>query len=93
MDPRPAGGRRLREDVERLEGHGPVGLGVVVDVDPPDVGLALIPVEAVHVELGRLVQVDRVLVDEGLRCEQVNLRTRHPLRMIPRVRHPILREP
>ena len=70
---RPPGDRRLGEDVERLEGDRPVRLGVVVDVDPPDVRLALVPVEPVDVELDRLVEVDRVLVDEGLGAEQVDL--------------------
>ena len=50
-----------------------IGLGVVVDVDPPDVGLALVPVEPVDVELDRLVEVDRVLVDQRLGAEQVDL--------------------
>jgi hypothetical protein len=60
-------------DVERLEGHRDIGLGVVVDVDAPDIRLALVPVEPVDVELGRLVEVDRVLVDGGLGAEQVHL--------------------
>ncbi len=33
VDPGAAGGRGGREHVERLEGHGPVGVGVVVRVD------------------------------------------------------------
>ena len=47
---------RLREDVERLERHGPVGVGVVVGVDPVDVRLALAPFEPVDVVLDRLVE-------------------------------------
>ena len=64
---------RLGEHLERLERHRPVGVGVVVDVDPPDVGLALVPVEPVDVVLDRLVEVDRLLVDEDLGGEQVDL--------------------
>ena len=36
----------------------------MVDVDAVDVGLALAPVEPVHVVLDGLVDVDGVLVDE-----------------------------
>ncbi len=61
-----------REDVERLERHREIGLGVVVGVDTPDVGLALVPVEPVDMELGRLVEVDRILVDECLGRKQVH---------------------
>ena len=61
------------ERLERLEGHRPVGVGVVVDVDPADVRLALVPVELVHVVLDRLVHVDRVFVDERLGGEDVDL--------------------
>ena len=70
---RPAGGRRLGEHLERLERDRPVGVGVVVDVDLVDVGLALVPLEPVHVVLDRLVDVDRALVDEHLGAEQVDL--------------------
>ena len=70
---RPARRRRLGEDVERLEGHRPVRVRVVVGVDPVDVRLALAPVEPVDVVLDRLVHVDRVLVDEDLGGEQVDL--------------------
>ncbi len=69
----PPARRRLGEDVQRLERHRPVGLRVVVDVDAADVRLALVPVQPVDVELGRLVEVDRVLVDERLGREQVDL--------------------
>ena len=70
---RPPDRRRLGEHVERLERDRPVGVGVVVDVDPVDVGLALVPLEAVDVVLDRLVDVDRPLVDEDLGAEQVHL--------------------
>ena len=73
VDPAAAGRRRLGEHVERLERHRPVGVGVVVDVDPVDVRLALVPLEPVDVVLDRLVDVDRVLVDEHLGPEQVDL--------------------
>ena len=73
VDPPAAGRRRLAEDVERLERHRPVGVRVVVDVDLVDVRLALAPVELVDVVLDRLVDVDRVLVDEDLGGEQVDL--------------------
>ena len=73
VDPPAARRRRLREDLERLERHRPVGVRVVVDVDPVDVRLALAPVEPVDVVLDRLVDVDRPLVDEDLRGEQVDL--------------------
>ena len=72
VDPPAACDRRFGEDVERLERDRPVRLGVVVDVDPRDVRLALIPIEPVDVELGRLMEVDRVLVDERLGGEQVD---------------------
>ena len=45
----------------------------MVGVDLVDVRLALAPLEAVHVVLDRLVHVDRVLVDEHLGGEQVDL--------------------
>ena len=45
----------------------------MVGVDPVDVRLALAPLEPVHVVLHRLVHVDRVLVDEDLGGEQVDL--------------------
>ena len=70
---RPGGDRALLEAVERLQRDAPIGLRVVGDVDAGDVGLALTPVEAVHVVLDRLVHVDRVLVDEDLGAEQVDL--------------------
>ena len=70
---RPPVAGRLGEDLERLERDRPVGVGVVVDVDPMDVGLALVPLEPVHVVLDRLVDVDRALVDEDLGAEQVDL--------------------
>ena len=73
VDPPAAGRRRLGEDLERLERHRAVGVRVVVDVDPVDVGLALAPLEAVHVVLDRLVDVDGALVDEDLGAEQVDL--------------------
>ena len=59
-DRRPPVAGALGEDVERLERDRAVGLGVVVDVDAADVGLALVPVEPVDVVLDRLVEVDRV---------------------------------
>ena len=69
----PPGAAAVREHVQRLERDRRVRLRVVVDVDPPDVRLALVPVEPVDVELGRFVEVDRVLVDERRRREQVHL--------------------
>ncbi len=77
VDARPAGRLGRREHVERLEGHRAVRVGVVVRVDPVDVRLALAPLEPVHVVLRRLVHVDRVLVDEDLGAEQVDL-AQHP---------------
>ena len=68
-----AGGGTGAEDVDRLEGDGPVGVRVVVGVDPVDVRLALAPFEPVDVVLDGLVHVDRVLVDEHLGREQVDL--------------------
>ena len=62
-----------REHVERLERHRPVGVRVVVRVDLVDVGLALAPVQRVDVVLHGVVHVDRVLVDEHLGAEQVDL--------------------
>ena len=61
------------EDVERLQRHRPVGVGVVVDIDLADVGLPLAPVELVDVVLDAVVQVDRLGMDEHLRREQVRL--------------------
>ncbi len=45
----------------------------MVDVDPMDVRLALVPFQPVHVVLDRFVDVDRTLVDEHLGAEQVDL--------------------
>ena len=73
VDPPAARGGSLREDLERLERDGPVRVRVVVDVDLVDVGLALVPLEPVHVVLDRFVDVDRPLVDEDLGAEQVDL--------------------
>ncbi len=73
MDPPAAGRRRGRELLERLERDRPVGVRVVVGVDLVDVGLALVPLEPVHVVLDRLVDVDGALVDEDLGAEQVDL--------------------
>ena len=73
VDPPAAGRGRLGEHVERLERHRPVGVRVVVDVDPVDVRLALVPLEPVDVVLDRFVDVDRPLVDEDLGAEQVDL--------------------
>ncbi len=45
----------------------------MVDVNAADVGLALVPVEPVDMELGRLMHVDRVFVDERLGGEDIDL--------------------
>ncbi len=69
-------GRRcigLVGDLEHLERDPEVGIGVVVDVRPGDVGLALVPVQAVDVVLDPLVDVDRLLVDEERGGEEVDL--------------------
>ena len=67
------GGIGLVEDLEHLERDAEVGIGVVVDVRPGDVGLALLPVEPIDVVLDALVDVDRLLVDEERRREEVDL--------------------
>ena len=71
----PAGGAviGLVEDLEDLERHAEVRIGVVVDVGARDVGLALVPVEAVDVVLDAGVDVDRLLVDEQWGGEEVDL--------------------
>ena len=63
----------LLEDLEHLERDAEVGIGVVVDVGARDVGLALVPVEAIDVVLHALVDVDRLLVHEQRRREEVDL--------------------
>ena len=73
VDPIAAGNRRLREPLQRLESHGSIGIGVVVRVHSAHVSLAFVPVQLVHMELRRLVKVDRVLVDESLSGEYVDL--------------------
>ena len=73
VDAGPAGGRRGREHVERLERDRAVRVGVVVHVHLVHVRLPLAPVELVHVVLDGVVHVDRVLVDEHLGAEQVHL--------------------
>ena len=69
----PASTDPLVAAVERLQGDAPVRLRVVVDVDAVDVGLPLAPVQLVDVVLGGLVEVDRILVDERLGREEVDL--------------------
>ena len=71
--PRPGRQALLGEHLERLERDRELRLRVVVDVDRAHVRLALVPVEPVHVVLARLVEVDRVLVDERRAREQVDL--------------------
>ena len=72
MDPPAARRRCFGEDIERLQRHCPIGVGVVIDVDPVDVGLALVPFKSIHVVLDGVVHVDRPLVHEDLRREQVD---------------------
>ena len=67
-----AGGRAL-ERLQHLEVDGEVGVGVVVDVDLADVGLLLVPVEAVDVVLLAAVHVDRLVVDQQRRGGPVDL--------------------
>ena len=68
----PRRGRAL-ERLEHLQVDGQVGVGVVVDVDLADVGLLLVPVEAVDVVLLAAVHVDRLVVDEQRRRRAVDL--------------------
>ncbi len=60
-------------DVEDLQGDPEVGIGVVVDVHPPDVGLPFGPVEPVDVVLDALVEVDGLLVQEEGSGEEIDL--------------------
>ncbi len=73
MDPIAARYRAFREPFERLERYGPIGIGVVVHVHAPHIGLALVPIQLVDVKLRRLMDVDRVLVHQRLRGEYVDL--------------------
>ena len=73
VDARAAGRRLVGENVERFQRHRAIRLRVVVDVDTADIRLALVPIEAVDVELRRFVEIDRVLVHDRLGREQVHL--------------------
>ncbi len=78
-------GGRTRESFERLERDRQLRLRVVVDVDRPDVGALLVPVEPIDVVLARLVQVDGVLVDQRACREKIDLADDHRPRMAQRV--------
>jgi hypothetical protein len=55
-------GRPALKRFEHLDADRQVRVGVVVDLDRPDVGLLLLPVDAIDVVLQAFVQVDRFLV-------------------------------
>src|SRR5438105_407883 len=70
---REAASVRTRERVQHLHGHRRKGVGVVIDLDRPDVRLLLLPIEPVDVELRPFMQVDGLFVEEDRSGELVHL--------------------